>query len=80
MRKPTLLMHIYYYSVFFFGCLGLSCDIPAYFPCRMWNLSRPGIKPKFPALQGRFFITELSGKSYSIILKDIFYEFLKDTT
>ena len=29
------------------------------------NLPRPGIKPKYPALTGRFLTTELPGKSIS---------------
>ena len=31
--------------------------------CGMWDLTRPGIAPKFPALVGGFFTTEPSGNS-----------------
>ena len=31
----------------------------------MWDLPRPGIKPVFPALAGRFLSTVLAGKCHS---------------
>ena len=39
-----------------------SCGTWALFLHGMWDLPRPGIEPMFPALEGRFFTTELSGK------------------
>ena len=41
----------------------ISCGTRAYFPLRMWNLPRPGIKPIFPALAGKFLSTVPPGKS-----------------
>ena len=40
-----------------------SCGVRALLPCGRWNLPRPGIKPVFPALDGWFLTTGLTGKS-----------------
>ena len=46
------------------GAHGLStCGAWAQPLCDMWNLPRSGIEPMSPALAGRFFTTEPSGKS-----------------
>ena len=39
-----------------------SCGAWTLMLCRMWDLLRLGIKPKSPALAGRFFTTEPPGK------------------
>ena len=38
------------------GCAGLGAP-------RLWSLAGSGLEPVFPALMGRFFTTELKGKS-----------------
>ena len=38
----------------------------------IWDPLRPGIKPMFPALAGRFFTTELPGKPQSFLLPSDF--------
>ena len=37
----------------------------AYFPCRKWDLTRPGVEPMSPTLAGRFPTPGLPGKSTS---------------
>ena len=44
-------------------CRLSSCDPWAQLLHSMWNLPRPGIKPMFPALAGRFLSTVPPGKS-----------------
>ena len=39
-----------------------SCSTLAQLPCGMWDLSRPGVKPVCPALQGRVLTTGPPGK------------------
>ena len=42
----------------------LSCGAQAWLLCSMLDLPGPGIEPMSPALTGRFFTTEPSGKPY----------------
>ena len=46
-----------------------SCGTKALVACSMWHLSRPRIKPVYPALAGRFLSTVLPGKSFIILIK-----------
>ena len=39
-----------------------SCGTGALMSCSLWDLPRPGIEPKSPALAGGFFTTEPPGK------------------
>ena len=88
MRKPTLMMHIYYYIIvrfflllFVFAALVLVVIYMITSPAGSGIFPDQGSNPNFLHCKaGRFFTTELSGKSYNIIFKDIFYEFLKDTS
>ena len=48
-----------------------TCGIRAQLLCGMWDLSRPGIKPVFPASAGGFFTTVPPGKPLN------FYVFFK---
>ena len=45
---------------------GLLSSCGAYLLQRTWDLPRHGIKPKFPALAGRFLTTGPPGKSLQI--------------
>ena len=46
-----------------------SCGSGALELRSMWNLSRPGIKPRSSALAGRFFTTEPPEKPHKLILR-----------
>ena len=44
-----------------------SCGAQVQFPCSMWNLPGPRIKPVSPALTGGFITTEPPGKSGAVL-------------
>ena len=44
----------------------------------MWDLPGPGIEPMSPALAGRFLTTAPPGKSYKILLFNLFYNHKND--
>ena len=49
-----------------------SCGPRAELPCSMWDLPRPGIEPKFPALAGGFLTTGPPGKFPFSLLKALY--------
>ena len=55
----------------------IGCGTRAYFPFRMWSLSRPGIKPIFPALAGKFLCTVPPGKSRNFFFFGLHYIYLE---
>ena len=52
-------------------CRLSSCGAHAQLLLGMWNFLGPGIKPRSPALAGRFFTNKLAGKSFFMMSKVI---------